>query len=320
VAGLTLGQVLPLALIFALINTVLALRASASPRIVWPPSGELGLFAAIALLTWLLAVAPALLTDRLMPLGYGMDVEFYMGLAAYLQDYSYPTLSQAPPNPIRNLLSSAYIGNIAFGATYVQGMADLIGGWEAWTSWVSMQASLRILMLCGLYALLRGALAVSAPGALLGLFLVSLNSHLLWLTYNNFSASLAGLAVLLAALAVTLAALEQGQPSLLLISGLLIGGLACLYWPLLTAFGALGAGLGLSAWYTSQQRRTVVLRGVALLSLGALVGFLPNLRAPQAFPGLFAATTAYMGIDAYVLRPRGTTTRCSSPLRWFSLA
>lgn len=332
VAGLTLRQVLPLALILACLSLAAAVWSPRRRRLGHPPARELAPLAAIALLTWLLAVAPALATGRLMPLGYGMDVEFYMGLAAYLKDYSYVTLPQAPAGPIRELLSGDYIGSIAFGAAYAQGMADLLGGWEAWVTWVPLQASLRVLILCALYALLRGTLAVPAPGALAGALLVGLNSLLLWLTYNSFSASLAGLAVLLAALAVTLPTLEQGGRGPLLVGGLLIGGLACIYWPMLTAFGALGSGLGLAALWPGAQRGAVVLRGLSLLAAGALVGLLPNLRAPRAFPGLFAATTAYMGIDFFappqviagtlrLIHPEpGASSAAALALGWLGLA
>ncbi len=298
VAGLTLRQILPLALVLAL--ALLGLRLHSRS---WPASLrllELTGLSLILLATWGISVAPALAKGSLMPLGFGMDVEFYMGLAAYLKDYSYVNLIQAPSSPMQALISNPYIGQIAFGAAYVQGMADLLGGWEAWHTWVPMQANLRVMALLALYALLRGSLQIPAPGALIGTALCGINSLLLWLTYNNFSASLAGLVVVLAALAVTWPALHEGDHAALLIGAILIGGLACLYWPMLTAFGALGAGLGLAALWLNPQRGAVIRRGLLLLGLGALVGGLPNLRSPHTFPGLFAASTAYMGIGDFV--------------------
>ncbi|WP_129629524.1 hypothetical protein [Candidatus Oscillochloris fontis] len=309
VAGLTLRQILPLALLLALALLGLRLKRGSSwgyaPNPMFgggeaaPELPPIGL-SLILLATWGLSVAPALAKGSLMPLGYGMDVEFYMGLAAYLKDYSYVNLIRAPSSPMQALISNPYIGQIAFGAAYVQGMADLLGGWEAWHTWVPMQANLRVMALLALYALLRGSLQMPASGALIGTALCGINSLLLWLTYNNFSASLAGLVVVLAALAITWPALHEGDHADLLIGAILIGGLACLYWPMLTAFGALGAGLGLAALWANPQRGAVIWRGVVLLGLGALVGWLPNLRSPHTFPGLFAASTAYMGIADFV--------------------
>src|SRR5436853_305976 len=104
---------------------------------------------------WLLSLAPLINYGALIPIGHNWDVEFYLPLAAYLKDYSYATLAQAPANPLRDLVLSQRIVSRAMGATYAQSMADLLGGWDAWDSWVPMLALLRALTLPGLYALLR---------------------------------------------------------------------------------------------------------------------------------------------------------------------
>ncbi|PDV96979.1 hypothetical protein [Candidatus Chloroploca asiatica] len=305
ITGFTLRMILPVALLVSgglLVSAMMTRKHKRLPGIL--PVGELLPLLGISMVCWLLCVAPALAFGRLMSFGYGLDVEFYMSLAAYLKEYSYPTLATAPAGPLRSLLLNQPIHLIAFGATYAQGIADLVGGWESWDSWMPFQATLRSVGLLALYALLRGALGVQRAGALLGVALTALSSLLLWLTYNNFSASLAALAVLPAALAVTLLALQEGGKRTIFGAGLLMGGLTCLYWPILTAFGALGLGLGLAALIARRDAPgAIVMRGVALLALGGIIGLVPNLRAPEAFPGMFEAEAPFMGIDFLVPPP-----------------
>ncbi len=302
-AGLTLRQILPLALLLALGSLVLAWLRPRGSR--WPgrlPARELVPLLLLMLIAWLINLAPVLNYGALTPIGDNWDVEFYLPLADYLKDYSYPTLALAPASPLRNQVMSNPTVARAMGATYAQGLADLLGGWRAWESWVPMLALLRALTLPALYALLREGLGVRVAGALCGCALAAANSLLLWTTYNSFGMSTAGLALLPLALLCTLLALEQGTPRSVGAAALLLGGLSCTYWPMLLAYGAAALGLGLALLL--ERRRggwvKVVGRGALVLAGGALLGLLAHLRAPDAFLGVFASQVASLGGAEFV--------------------
>jgi hypothetical protein len=219
-----------------------------------PPLRELLPLVLLLAATWLLNIAPLLTYGTLIPIGDNWDVEFYLPLADYLKDYSYLTLSQAPANPLRDLLLTERLSARAMGATYAQAMADLLVYREAWDSWVPMLAVLRLLTLAGLYALLRGGLQVRPAGALAGVALAGLNSLLLWTTYNSFGMSTGGLALLPAALLLLLFALEEGRSRVLFGAAFLLAGLTCTYWPMLMAYGAAGLGIGLAVLAESRAK------------------------------------------------------------------
>jgi hypothetical protein len=290
-AGFTMRQLLPVALgagVALLLLTVLRPH----DRRRWPrvlPPAELLPLLLLMLGTWLLNIAPVLHYGTLMPIGHNWDVEFYLPLADYLKDYSYPAFAQIPASPLRTTVSVDPTFSRAMGATYAQAMADALGGWDAWASWVPMLALLRALTLPGLYALLRDGLGVRPWGALAGVALAGVNSLLLWTTYNNFGMGLGGLALLPAALVCMVAALEKWEPRAIVGAALLLGGLTCTYWPMLMAYGAAGFGLGAALLWERRHADWlhVVLRGGLALLGGGLLGMLAHMRAPVTFLGVF---------------------------------
>jgi len=267
-----------------------------------PPSEALPLLLIMGA-TWLLSIAPVLGYGALLPIGHNWDVEFYLPLADYLKDYSYPTLAQAPANPLRDLLLTERLASRAMGATYAQALADLLVLRDAWDTWVPMLATLRALSLAGLYAFLRVGLGVRVGGALAGVALAGASSLLLWTTYNSFGMGLGGLALLGGALVCTLLLLEEGGTRTLAAAVLLLGGLTATYWPMLMAYGAAGLGIGLALLV--QQRHSggwirVAGRGLLLLVGGALVSLPVHLRASDAFLGVFAQQVASMGVLDFI--------------------
>ncbi len=290
-AGFTMRQLLPVVL-----GAGVALLLLATLR---PPNGqrwtavlsyaELLPLLLLMLGTWLLHISPVLHYGTLMPIGHNWDVEFYLPMADYLKDYSYPVFAHIPASPLRTTVSVDPTFSRAMGATYAQAMADSLGGWDAWASWVPMLALLRALTLPGLYALLRDGLGVRPAGALAGVALAGANSLLLWTTYNNFGMGLGGLALLPAALVCLVVALEKWEPRATAGAALLLGGLTCTYWPMLMAYGAAGLGLGVALLWEHRHAGwfRVVLRGVLALLGGGLLGLLAHLRAPVTFLGVF---------------------------------
>ncbi len=175
----------------------------------WPraPLGESLAVGLIALLAGLLGVVPLIRADYLLPIGHGWDTEFYLPLAAYLQDYTYATLDRAPPAPLLNVIRVEPTSVRAIGFSYFHGTVDLLGGWSPVGTFPLLLALIQALAVIPVYLLLRVGLAAGRPGAALGALLVAANSLLLWISYNNFamhvsSMPLIPLAVLLALLAL----------------------------------------------------------------------------------------------------------------------
>jgi hypothetical protein len=309
--GLTMRQLVPVALAIALFFSTLALVKEYRGERRWlpgmPPLPELLPLLLIMAAIWLLNIAPLLSYGTLMPIGDNWDVEFYLPLADYLKDYSYHTLAQAPANPLRDLLLTERLVSRAMGATYAQSMADVLLFRDAWDSFVPMLALLRALTLGGLYALLRGGFGIGRMGALFGVALAGVNSLLLWTTYNSFGMGLGGLALLPALLLCTLYALEQPISKTTfhapIAAMLLLAGLTCTYWPLLMAYGAGGLGIGLALLWEHRKAGQwwgVVWRG-GLVLLGGVVLVLPvHINAKAAFVGMFLAKTPSMGIEQFL--------------------
>ncbi len=292
-AGLSLRQFLPILLCLAVALLALATwRAGVGRR--WTgtlPHRELLPLLALMLGTWLLNLAPTLNYGRLMPIGHNWDIEFYLPLASYLQDYSYPTLAQAPANPLLNTVLANPTFSRAMGASYAQALADQLGGWDSWTSWVPMLALLRALTLPGLYGLLRVGIGARPGAALAGVALAGLNSLLLWTSYNSFGMGIGGLTLLPAALLCAILALDEGGKRPIASAVFLLGGLTCTYWPMLMAYGAAGLGIGLALLIERRKSGwlAVVGRGTLLLLGGGLLSLLAHLRAPVTFLGAFAS-------------------------------
>lgn len=304
--GLTMRHILPLVGMLAVILLVAALVGSqrAGRRLLpgmLPPREALVLVLMMGA-TWLLNIAPTLNYGTLMPIGDNWDIEFYLPLADYLKDYSYLTLAQAPPNPLRDLLLTERLMARAMGATYAQALADLLLYRDAWDTWVPMLALLRSLTLPGLYALLREGLGTRAAGAAAGTLLAGINSLLLWTTYNSFGMSTGGLALLPVALLLLLLALEAHNIRSILAATLLLGGLTCTYWPILMAYGTAGLGIGLALLWERRQSDwpMVLVRGVLVLFGGGVFSLLVHMRVADAFLGVFTTQTPSMGVFDFI--------------------
>lgn len=199
-------------LVAALLAVWRLVRPGESAR--WPraPLGESLAVGVIALLSGGLGVAPLIRAGYLLPIGHGWDTEFYLPLAAYLQDYTYATLDRAPPAPLLNVIRVEPTSVRAIGFSYFHGMVDLLGGWSPVGTFPIVLALLQALAIIPIYLLLRVGLAVGRVGATLGALLVAANELLLWISYNNFAMHVSSMPLIPLAVLLTLVALERQEP------------------------------------------------------------------------------------------------------------
>lgn len=295
------------------------LRPGSDGRFPRVPPGEMLLVVALGLLAGLLGVVPLARAGYLLPIGHGWDIEFYLPLAAYLQNYSYGNVAQAPPAPLLNVILAEPTSVRAIGFSYLHGVVDLLGGWSPVGTFPLLLALVRGLAVAPVYLLLRVGLRANILGAALGTLLIAGNELLLWISYNNFamhvsSMPLVPLATLLTLLVLTSGGTAEGldDPRRRFWSGYeraLMGAIAATtmltlsYHPALLAYGALAGGLGVWALATQQPKLAVILRGLTII-LGCLTfGWLAHWRAPVAFFDVYRAQTPSIGGERFAGLP-----------------
>lgn len=252
----------------------------------------------------LLGVIPLVRAGYLLPIGHGWDTEFYLPLAAYLQDYSYRQLPQAPPAPLLNVILAEPTSVRAIGFAYLQGMVDLLGDWSPLATFALLLALLRALSVVPVYVLARVGFRAPALGAWLGALLVGANELLLWISFNNFGMHVSSMPLIPLAVLLTLLALAP-EPARASRARALAGAVAATtaltlsYHPALLAYGALAGGVGLWALWTASARLAVVRRGLLLVGGCLLLGGLAHWRAPRAFFDVYAARTPSIGGERF---------------------
>ncbi len=313
---LTLRDGLVLTLVVALLLGGWRLsRPGEDGRLPRAPLGETLLVVGLALVAAIIGVVPLLRAGYLLPIGHGWDIEFYLPLAAYLQDFTYPRLSQAPPAPLLNVALAIPTSVRAIGFAYLHGTVDLVGGWSPVGTFPLLLALLRGLSVVPVYLLLRVGLRASVPGAALGALLVAGNELLLWISFNNFAMHVSSMPLVPLATLLTLLALAPGCSSARSESNqrrfwhgyerTLAGAVAATtmltlsYHPALLAYGALAGGLGAWALLSRPDRVAIVLRGLVIIAGCLLLGWLAHWRAPVAFFDVYRVQTPSIGGERF---------------------
>lgn len=188
------------------------LRPGEDGRLPRAPLSELLLVGVLSLIAGGLGVVPLLRAGYLLPIGHGWDIEFYLPLAAYLQDYTYATLDQAPAAPLLDVILTRPTSVRAIGFSYLHGGVDLIGRWSPIGTFPLLLALLRGLAVAPVYLLLRAGLRASAVGSALGALLVAGNELLLWISFNNFAMHVSSMPLVPLATLLTLLVLAPNQP------------------------------------------------------------------------------------------------------------
>jgi len=315
--GLTSTFTLRIALLVAL---VLALglgalrffsRESRYPRV---PLVEAGLVTLIGVVAAGLGVVPLLRAGYLLPIGHGWDIEFYLPLATYLQDYSYPRLNNAAKAPLLNVILAEPTSVRAIGFSYLHGMIDLLGGWSATGTFPLLMALVRGLSVVPVYLLLRVGLGARVYNAALGALLVAANELLLWISYNNFAMHVSSMPLVPLATLLTLVALQPNntEPQATIVfhslrerASALAGAVAATtmltlsYHPALLAYGALAASIGLWALWLSPAKRATFMHGLLIIFGCLSFGWLAHWRAPRAFFDVYRVQTPSIGGDRF---------------------
>jgi len=332
----------------ARLHPMTALREHAAP---------LALFA----LTLLIGVLPLLHYGYATTIGEGWATESYLPLAQHLNDYTLAHIPDAPISPMRGLVSKPPAIGVTLGYSVLQGMTMLLSGQTALATFAPLLALLRALGVLTSYAWLRATMGLGRAAALLAATLISSGALLLWVDYFNFAMQLAGWPLLALGLALGVAAVEEiasptkdegrttkdegrrtesranphssfvfGRPSRIgvaLLAAITLAALPVAYYPALTFWAPLAAGIGAARVIEALHNRAGAPGPVSLLlaalALGALTmvlatptildyfkgfSFRYSLPAPHVGPDRFIAISETLGLRAFRLPNDGPQT------------
>jgi hypothetical protein len=328
-----------------------ALREHAAP---------LALFA----LTALIGVLPLLHYGYATTIGEGWDTESYFPLAQHLNDYTLAQIPDAPISPMRSMTSKPPAIGVTLGYSVFQGMTMLLSGQTVLATFAPLLALLRALGVLACYAWLRATMGLGRAAALLAATLISAGALLLWVSYFNFAMQIAGWPLLALGLVLGVAAVEElagpakderrttkeqltdrssfvVRPSsrigVALLAGITLAALPVAYYPALTFWGPLAAGLGAAlvieralTFRGAQAVVRLLLAALALVALTLLLAaptvldyfkgfsFRYSLPAPHVGPDRFIAISETLGLQAFRLPDDGPQTPAA--LVWLTYA
>ncbi|HEU5099443.1 MAG TPA: hypothetical protein VFU22_10520 [Roseiflexaceae bacterium] len=287
-------------------------------------AAPLGLF----VVTLLAGVLPLLHYGYATTIGEGWDTESYLPLAQHLNDYSLARIPDAPISPMRGLVSNPPAIGVTLGYSALQGMTMLLSGQTALATFAPLVALLRALGVLAIYAWLRATMGLGRAAALLAAALASAGALLLWVGYFNFAMQMAGWPLLALGLALGLAAVEElaepttddrppitsklgprssvvgrrsSQIGVALLAAIALAALPVAYYPALTFWVPLAAGLGAARLVEQALTRRPALpwpqqRGSSSLSDAAVAG---DQRSPDR--GLLGASVFRLLLAALAL-------------------
>jgi hypothetical protein len=294
---------------------------------------------ALFVLTIVIGVLPLLHYGYATTIGEGWDTESYLPLAQHLNDYPLAHIPDAPISPMRGLVSNPPAIGVTLGYSVLQGMTMLLSGQTALATFAPLVALLRALGVLAVYAWLRATMGLGRGAALLAATLTSAGALLLWVSYFNFAMQLAGWPLLALGLALGFAAIEQlAAPEtfkrsnvqtferfgLALLAAIILAALPVAYYPALTFWVPLAAGLGVARVIEAFRRRDDQPGPAGLLlaalALGVLTlvcaaptiqdyfegfSFRYSLPAEHVGPDRFIAISETIGLQAFRLPDAG---------------
>jgi len=302
---------------------------------------------ALSLATLLVGVLPLLHYGYLTTIGQGWDTESYLPLSQHLNDYTLAQIPSAPISPLRDLVRNPPGIGVTLGFSVFQGMTMLLSGQSALATFAPLLALLRALGILAIYAWLCTTMGLGRAAALLGAALASAGALMLWIGFFNFGMQMAAWPLLALGLAIGVAAVEElasstedgrrktkelsSDPSsvvlrpssrwgLALLAAIVLAALPVAYYPALTLWVPLAAGLGAALLIDSLLRRpgkpgpfSLVLAALAVGALALLLAvptivdyfqgfsFRYSLIAQHIGPDRFIAFTETLGLQAFRL-------------------
>jgi hypothetical protein len=255
---LNLRWALALLLLLASALNLLAWRRGARPR----PIAALGQHLAplaLLLVTLLVGVLPLLRYGYLTAIGQGWDTESYLPMAQHLIDYPLARIPDAPLSPLRDLVRDPPRIGVTLGFSVFQGMAMLLSGQSALATFAPLLALLRAFGILAIYVWLRATMGLGRSAALLGSAGASAGALLLWVGYFNFAMQMSAWPLLALGLLLGVAAVEElasprtfkrstvqmfDRLPVLLLTAITLAALPVAYYPALTIWAPMAAGLG----------------------------------------------------------------------------
>jgi hypothetical protein len=288
----------------------------------------------IALATLLVGIAPLLNYGRPAVIGGGWDIETALPTARYLERGPIASIASAPPNPLRDLVRDPPRIGKTVGFAVWQGSLDILTQIEAILTFTPLLAWLRALGVLAAYVLFRATLGLRRGPALLGAALTSAGALLLWIGYFNFEKQMSAWPLIPLGLLIGVAAAEQlaaptydqppttntvggklwrlvsrrsSQISVALLAGVVLTALPVSYYPALTLWVPLAAGLAaaiLIEQALNGARRQAIARlllaTVGLAGLTALIGLPAILDYWHGFAYRYNEQLTTLGVFFYI--------------------
>jgi len=284
---------------------LLAWRKADQPRLGSDLRARVPLFF-LLLVTLLVGLAPLLQYGHPAVIGAGWDTENYLPTARYLERGPISSIAAAPPNPLRDINAHPPSIGLTLGFSVWQASVDVLARSEALVSFAPLLAWLRTLGVLAVYLLLRTTLGLRHSPALLGAAFTSAGALLLWVSYFNFGMQLAAWPLIPLGLVLGVAAVEeladQGRRAWTsaFAGALAIAALPIAYYPALTLWGPLAAGLGLSMLIQTRMRLRILLAAGALALPALLLAAPTILDYDQGFNYRYSAQLTTLGLFRYI--------------------
>jgi hypothetical protein len=284
----------------------------------------------IAFATLLVSIAPLLHYGHPAVIGGGWDIETALPTARYLERGPIAAIASAAPNPLRDLVRDPPRIGKTVGFAVWQGSLDILTQIEAILTFTPLLAGLRALGVLAVYVLLRATLGLRRGPALLGAALTSAGALLLWIGYFNFEKQMAAWPLIPLGLLMGVAAVEQlalptkdeGQRtndpaqhssfvlrlssiwSTTLLAAITLAALAVAYYPALTLWVPLAAGLA-AAILIERARQPgalarLLLAALALALLTGLVAAPTLLDYWHGFAYRYNEQLTTLGVFSYI--------------------
>jgi len=285
----------------------------------------------IAFVTLLVSIAPLLHYGHPAVIGGGWDIETALPTARYLERGPIAAIATAAPNPLRDLVRDPPRIGKTVGFAVWQGSLDILMQAEALLTFTPLLAWLRALGVLAVYVLLRATLGLRRGPALLGAALTSAGALLLWIGYFNFEKQMAAWPLIPLGLLIGVAAVEQlagltqddrrttaSQASLpssavrrppsriggALLAAITLAALAVAYYPALTLWVPLAAGLAAAMLIEHVRKPKVIARlllaAVALVALTAIVAAPALLDYWHGFAYRYNEQLTTLGVFFYI--------------------